>query len=269
MSGRRTESTLSVGLGTDDRGVSEVVAFILVFAIILGSVGLLYSTAFGAMLDYQENERETNAVRAMDALTENFNDVVRRNGVNERYGELSLREGAVATADDGTTVTVTVTDDSGDETTLGTDPGGRFAGYGDGTAELGAFAYESDDGTIAYEGGGLVRGDETGSAVVREPRIRCNEERKSAVVSLVAISAEDRSIRTSTGLGVTMTVKNRSSAVYTGEEVDTVEISVDTEYEDAWNAVLSWDDTDLAATCGSDDGLDRLVVTIVEADIQY
>lgn len=271
MTDRRSDSTLQVGLGADDRGISEVIAFILTFAIILGSVGLLYTTAFGAMMDYQENEQETNAVRAMDSLTDNFNDVIRSNGVNQRYGELSLRDGQVTTDDGGTAVTITVTDDNGNTETLGTDDGDRFAGYGDGsTAELGEFAYGSENGKIAYEGGGLVRGDETGNVVLRNPQVRCDPDRQMAVVSLVAISAPDRSVQTSSGLGVTMTVENRSSAVYT--DIDSVTVSVDdTEYENAWNDVLSgaWGDSDLQGTCGDFGGDGRVVVTIVEADIEY
>ena len=262
MIGRRLESTS--GLGTDDRGISEVVAFILTFAIILGSVGLLYTTAFGAMTDYQESEQETNAVRAMDSLTDNFNDVLRSSGVNQRYGEISLRNGQITTSEGGTAVNITITNESGDVKLLGNSSGDRFAGYGNGaTAELGEFAYESDNGKIAYEGGGLIRSEGSGSVVLREPQIRCDEERQTAIISLVTISAENRSIQTSSGLGITMSVENRSSAVYTGDEVDTVEIAVDTEYETAW------DGTDLEGTCGADDGLDRAVVTIVEADIEY
>jgi len=39
-----------------DRAVSDVLAFILVFAIILSSVALLSMTGFQAMEDYQEGE---------------------------------------------------------------------------------------------------------------------------------------------------------------------------------------------------------------------
>ena len=272
MIGGRPDSASGQGPGPDDRGVSEVVAFILVFAIILGSVGLLYTTTFDAMLDYQETERETNAVRAMDSLTDNFNDVLRNDGVNERFGELSVREGTVSFADSGTRIDITLGGKHGDEP-LGTNGERRFAGYGDGvTAELGEFAYESDDGKIAYEGGGLVRSDETGNAVLREPQLRCNPERNTAVISLVTVSAEDRSVRSSNSLGVEMVVQNRTSVVYT--DVDNVTISIDeTEYETAWNDVFSgdWDSgDDLEGVCepeGSD--LERVVVTLVDVDIEF
>lgn len=263
MTDRRPDSTLSIGLESDDRGVSEVVAFILIFAIILGSIGILYSTGFGAMMDYQENEQQTNAVRAMDSLTDNFNDVLQKNGVNQRYGELTLRDGLVTSSDSGTPLNITINDSN----TLGTAGGDqRFTGYGDGsTVDLGQFAYESDNREVAYEGGGLVGADETGSAVLRQPQLRCDADREIAIISLVSVSAEDRSLRTTGSLGVTMTVENRSSAVYTGVENVSIEISGDTEYETAWERTLSdtWD----GDGCDFDSG--RVVVTIVEVDIDY
>lgn len=267
MSDRRSGPTPQVGLGGDDRGVSEVIAFILTFAIILGSVGLLYTTAFGAMMDYQEAEQDTNAVRAMDSLTDNFNEVLRNNGVNQRYGELSLRDGRVATGDGGTKLNITIHRNGSNETLGISDD--RFVGYGDGvTAELGEFAYESDAGSIAYEGGSLVRGDETGSVVLREPQIRCNPGRNTAIISLVAVSAEDRSIQTSSGLGIAMTVENRSSKVYTGVNNVTIETEGDAAYEDAWTDILAgWNGDD--GRCGDFGGDGRVVVTLVEADIEY
>lgn len=273
MMDRERTTTTESGPGMDDRGISEVVAFILTFAIILGSVGLLYSTAFGAMIDYQEAEQDTNAVRAMDSLTDNFNDVLRSNGVNERYGELSLREGTVTTGDDGTAVNVTIRYGSDNQTKVGHDDD-RFANYSDdATVELGEFAYESDNGKIAYEGGGLVRGDGSGSAVLREPQLRCEPERDTAIISLVAISADDRSISSSGGQGFRMTVEDRDSVVYTKVENVTVSVEEDTAYEGAWNDVFSdtWSDGNDENPTGTCDfgGDGRVVVTIVEADIEY
>ncbi|WP_137289649.1 DUF7289 family protein [Natronorubrum halophilum] len=273
MIDRRTEpATVS---RADDRGVSEVIAFILVFAMILGSVGLLYVTGFQAMGDYQETEQLVNAERAMDALADNFNDVLEHNGVNQRYGELSLRDGTVSTGSDGTKLNITL-DDKDDP--IGTD-GDRFSGYGDGaTVDLGEFTYTSDGDKIAYEGGGLVRADdsEDWSLVRKRPQIRCGDN--AATISLAAVSADDRSIQSASGLGFTMSVENRSSAVHTG--VDNVSIAIDeddTAYDDAWESIFSvsnidgsdWDWDGSAGTCDFDEDSGQVVVTIVEVDIEY
>ncbi|MFA9425256.1 hypothetical protein [Natronorubrum sp. A-ect3] len=274
MIDRRTDSRAT------NRAVSEVVAFVLVFAIILGSVGILYSTGFQAMDDYQENEQLVNAERAMDALADNFNDVIRYSGVNQRYGELSLRDGAVRTSDSGTKLNITIGDTDNDPLGIGDNDADRFSHYGtEATVDLGEFIYTSDGERIAYEGGGLVRGDdsEDWSLVRKQPHITCAEDREAAIISLVAISADDRSVQSSSGLGVTMSVENRSSAVYT--DVDSVTISIDdgdTKYNDAWNSTLDtdrgWTDKesgdDVKRTCNYDD-LERVVVTIVEVDLEY
>lgn len=247
-----------------DRAVSDVLAFILVFAIILSSVTLLSMTGLQAMRDYQEAEQLQNAERAMEALAVNFNDVIRYDGIEQRYGELALREGTVRTGDSGTTLTISIDGDPIDDA--------RFDGYGDGagaTVDLGEFTYTSEGDRIAYEGGGLVRSDESESwsLVSKRPQLRCGDE--TAVISLVRVSADDRSIQSSDGLGFTMSVEDRSSKVY--NETSDVDISVEeSDYDDAWSSTLdsgNWD----AGTCDVGDAGDpgRVVVTLVDVDIKY
>lgn len=263
---RRSHPKTATRRRDHDRAVSDVLAFILVFAIILSSVALLSMTGFQAMEDYQEGEQLRNAERAMDALAVNFNDVLRYDGVEQRYGELSLREGTVSTGDTGTKLNINVSGKPIENTS------NEFAGYGSGaTVDLGEFTYTTPDGNrITYEGGSLVRGDESESwsTVLKRPQLRCGDD--VAIISLVTISADDRSIQSSGGLGLTMSVEDRSSRVYTGE--DNVSITVvDSAYEDAWNSTLEsggWGDT-APQTCEFDGGSGRVVVTIIDADLEY
>ncbi|ELY42157.1 DUF7289 family protein [Natronorubrum tibetense] len=254
----------------DDRGVSEVVAFVLVFGMILVSVGLLYTVGFQAMHDYQENEQLKNAERAMDALSDNFNDVLRYSGVDQRYGEISMREGTVTTSGDGTTLNITIDDDPVVDQLDEYNPDNDLI-------NLGEFRYHDGGESVAYEGGGLVRADETGSAVLKQPRITCNgneEDDGTAIISLVSITGGDHSIRSSEGLGVTMSVDERYSTVIDVDDGDAISIeanSADGQYDTAWESALKsngweWDDDEDEGTC---DGIDRLVVTIVETEIAF
>lgn len=255
MIDRRDDS--STWARIDDRGVSEVVAFILVFAIIFGSVGLLYSAGFQSMNDYQESEQLTNAERAMDAYTENVNDVMRYDGVNQRTGELSLRGGTITTGGDGTELVVS--------------PG--FDGNDDETVSLGQFKYHDGDEVIAYEGGGLVRASDGGSLLLKQPQLACRDGGGSgdgtAVISLVTVTGDERSIQTTGGLGVTMSVEDRRSEVIS--DPGEVSISVeDTSYEGAWESALDnegweWDDEEEKGTCDAD----RVALTIVEVEVDY
>lgn len=245
--------------GTDDeRGVSEVLAFVMVFGIILASVGLLSMTAFQAMEDYQEFEQVNNAERAMSALAENFDDVVRYDGVEHRYGEIAMQSGTVVTSPNGTTLNITVNgnalEDEHDEFENVTD---------DGNLTLGTFRYEHGSEEIAYESGGVIRATEFDGevdSVVREyPPIRYNEDTDTAVVSLVAIDADERSLRSDGSIGVTMQVEDRTTKVIDGTDVE-IRLE-DSRYDDAWEDVLDgWD---------GDHDPDRIVLTIVEVEVDY
>lgn len=230
-----------------DRAVSDLLAFVLVFAIIISSVGLLSTVGFQAMTDYQEGEQLRNAEHAMVSLADNFNEVLRYDGIEQRYGELSLREGTITTGDSGTVVDITIENQS-DEV------------Y-DESHDLGEFAYESDSDVIAYEGGGVVRSDGTGSVVLERPQLTCNSE--TAIISLIAVDSENRSIQSSGGLGLTMTETDSTRAVY--DDVNNVSISTNsTSYDGAWNDALggtTW-------SC-DDEELDRAVVTIVTVELEY
>lgn len=235
------------GTSDADRAVSDMIAFVLVFAVIIGSVALLSTTGFQAMTDYQEGEQLRNAERAMVSLADNFNDVLRYDGIEQRYGELSLREGTITTGDSGTVVDITIENES-DEV------------YNE-PHDLGEFAYESGSDVIAYEGGGVVRSDGDGSVVLERPRLTCNSE--TAVISLIAVDSENRSIQSSGGLGLTMTETNSTRAVYDG--IDNVSISTEsTSYDGAWNDTLggtTW-------SCDNKE-LDRAIVTIVTVELEY
>ncbi|MFA9415489.1 hypothetical protein [Natrinema sp. HArc-T2] len=229
----------------DERGVSDVLAFMLVFAMILGSVILMSTTGMMAMQGYQEGEQSHNAQRAMQSLAANFDDVLRYDGVTERYGELSLRGGTITTDNSGTMVNITV-----NGTSL------------NGSHDLGTFTYETESGVIAYEGGGLIRATESGNSVfLEEPALTCNSD--TALVSLVKINSESRSIQSDGTLGVTITRTERNRTVY---DVDNVTVNVDnltTKYDQAWNSI--GEDGDGEWTCDAD----QVAVTVVTVDIDY
>ncbi|TYL37692.1 hypothetical protein CV102_15250 [Natronococcus pandeyae] len=236
------------GPDDEDRAVSEVLSFVLVFAIIMTSVAVLSMTGFQAMEDYQEGEQLRNGERAMEALADNFNDVMRYDGIDKRHGELSLREGTVTTGDEGTEVTIEVNDE-----TIKDDE--DWFDREDESFNLGEFAYHYDDETIAYEGGGLIRESTNGGVVYEEPWFDCRSD--TAIISLVEVDADDRSIQSSDGVGFTLSVENRTTETKTPGDAD-VTVSVENPEYDAWEN----DDWEC-------DGVERIHVTIVTVDIEY
>lgn len=227
-----------------ERAVSDMIAFMLVFATIIGSVALLSTFGMQAMTDYQEGEQLQNAERAMVSLSDNFDDVLRHDGIEQRYGELSLREGTVTTGDSGTVVTINSNSGKIDE-----------------KVNLGEFTYQSGSDTIAYEGGGVFRSNGEGSVALKRPSLTCRED-GAAVISLIKIDSENRSIQSSGGLGVTMTEIDRTRTAY--DDIGTVTVTADADagYNDAWNDLYN-DGTEW--TCDAD----RAIVTIVTVDIEY
>ena len=248
----------------DDRAVSEVLGFVLVFGIIIGSVGLMAFVGFEAMTEYQEGEQLRNAERGMVALADNFNDVLRSDGIDERAGELALREGTITTGSGGAVLNVTVE----------TSDGAKVYPLESGNVSLGTFQYSAGgrEDTIAYEGGGVFRGDPSGSVTISEPPIRCDTDSGAVIVSLVAIEADDQSLASSNVQEFTA-VKERdeSQTVVTDVEEVRLEFVEPSPYQNGWERSLTndgWSDDGAVFTCNGDD-VDRVSVHVVVIDIEY
>lgn len=258
----------------DDRGISEVLAFIFVFATIITSVALLYATGFTAMNDYQENEQLRNAERAIGALGDNFDDIHRHAGVEQRHGELSLRQGTISVDDESTRMNITV--DPGGSTTEVFDAGETDAAFvEDDYVSLGTFEYETGSDWVAYQGSGVFRGDDSGSAVLEVPPIRRTDD-GTLVVSMVAIESDGRSIQSSEMTGFTATQTDRETHTDTGLNDDTVRITVEPgpAYDTGWERAFehaSADDVD--ATDGTVEAtfenVDAYTINVVGIDIDF
>lgn len=237
----------------DDRAVSEVLAFILVFTIIIGSVTMVSVFGMQSLTSYQEGEQLRNAERAMDALSDNFNDVVRYDGVTARAGELNLRGGSVSTAHEGTELTITVDHVSGKNQT---------------NVTTGGLVYEAGSGTdtIAYEGGAIFRGDHTGNVALEEPMLRCRDD--TAVISLLVIDAEPRTLQSSeiNQLRLTENTSKTTRRTYTGVDEVTIDV-VESEYEMAWERTL--DNRGFGDDGCNLGGDGRVTIHVVYADLEY
>ncbi|UTF54066.1 DUF7289 family protein [Natronosalvus rutilus] len=238
----------------EDRAVSEVLAFILVFTIIIGSVTMVSVFGMQSLTSYQEGEQLRNAERAMDALSDNFNDVVRYDGVTARAGELNLRGGSVSTAHKGTELTVFVNDSTNVINRTDVTTGGLVYEAGSGTD------------TIAYEGSAIFRGDHTGNVALEEPMLRCRDD--TAVISLLVIDAEPRTLQSSeiNQLRLTENTSKTTRRTYTGVDEVTVDVG-NSEYKMAWERTLEERGFDGECTFSGGDG--RVTIHVVYADLEY
>lgn len=240
----------------DDRGVSEVIAFVLVFGIIIGSVGVLYMTGFQSMQSYQETEQLRNAERAMEAFGANVDDVQRNGGIEEREGELALRGGTVSVAGGGTELNVTVDDGSTHEF----------------STTLGSITYSDASSQIAYEGGAIFRGvegDRSQNVVLARPQLSCTDS--SAMVSVLAIDedVDERSVAGDDVGEVTVVHNETRVETFTGSDVDVSLEHDDSRFDAAWDRLLeaAWaTDPDVDRTLC--ENVDTAVVRIVTVDVE-
>lgn len=138
-----------------DRGVSEVIGFVLVFSLITMTIGVVYATGFTGLQDAQRAEQLTNMERAFDVFGDNVEDVYRREAPS-RATEIKLADGSLEFLDP---VRVSVYAENTSEPTdnstfsMTTQP----------------IAYVDGDTRIVYTAGAVTRSQSDGSVMLSAP----------------------------------------------------------------------------------------------------
>lgn len=148
-------------LGWDQRSVSEVVGYVLVFALVLTSVSLVTFAGFSTLQDARDSEQAANAERAFDVVADNMAAVYERQAPS-RSTEIDLGETELFYGDP-ISMTVTVNDGEVPE---------RHE-YIIRPVELRV----SDRTTLVYEAGAVIRDQREGGIMLREPPFLLNEKR--------------------------------------------------------------------------------------------
>ena len=87
-----------------NRAQSDVVGFVLIFSLIVLTVGTVYATGYPALQDLRTDEQLENMERAFDVLDDNLDDMA-RDGAPSRATEIKLNGGTLA-AEESATLTV-------------------------------------------------------------------------------------------------------------------------------------------------------------------
>ncbi|WP_327052172.1 DUF7289 family protein [Halomicrococcus gelatinilyticus] len=159
---------------SEGRAVSEMVSFVLVFSIIVASVGVLYVSGIGSLTEARESEQVKNAERAFVALATTFDDL-QQGRAPARAGEIRLANGIIR-QNDGSRLRVQV-ERSGAASPWNWTSGGA------------ALTYEFDERRIRYDHGAVFRASDAGNVLVHEPAFHCSNG--SAVVSTVRIESTE------------------------------------------------------------------------------
>lgn len=158
--------------GGDDRGLSDVVAFVLTFTIIIASMALVSTAGIDQLTQLRDSEQLQTADRAMQAAAEEINHL--EDGDPFRILEFSLNDGDLWVNES----TISVEVDNGTDT----------VSYSIDVNSLEhRFDRSSGDVSVAYESGAVVRSD--GAWPSYEPDWYADDE--TAIVTLVNITTGD------------------------------------------------------------------------------
>lgn len=164
-----------------DRAQTEVLGYVLVFAVIVLTVALVTGPGQAGLQNARDAQRTANVEEGFAVLAENVDDVVRE-GVPSRATEFDLSGQRVAL---GEPVTVRV---NATYTANGTTAFDR-------TQSIRPITYRAESGAeLVYVNGAVIaRGQDGGVAMLREPRLVLGPDR--AVVPVINTSLDRQQLR--------------------------------------------------------------------------
>lgn len=244
----------------DDRGVSEAIGFVLVFSLIVVTIGITFVGGLGGLQDVRDVERVTNAERAFDVLADNVADVS-SGGAPSRATEVKLSEAGLYVSEP---VVLNVS------AVHATSSSRSFTRE----YQLRPIVYEASNGErIVYANGAVIRQGTESSVMSRTPNFVLNTDR--VVVPVVSTRVGDR--RSVSGSMTVLVRTDRSVSRVTAARTDgpyeTVYLNVTSPRADAWAAHLDAEEG-VNCTLVSDrascalESVDRVYVSIVEIDVE-
>ncbi|MDR5657022.1 hypothetical protein RH831_07480 [Halodesulfurarchaeum sp. HSR-GB] len=230
-----------------DRAVSDLVGYVLIFALITSSVAVVTVGGYDSLGSVRDAERFENAQRVFDVLGTNVDDHLESH-VESRGTEIRLADARLGFSDP-VTVNVTVEGVGSNQTTI--DP----------------LVYtQGADRQIAYTGGAVLRAEGGGALVTTGPPFRFGDE---MMITMVKTRGRDPGIAGSGRVLVRTEATTRSTHAYTDGPY-TISVTVNDSYPDAWERWFeSETDEDCTATGGTVtcDGVESVYVRTVAIDI--
>lgn len=240
----------------DDRSVSEVVGYILVFGLVVTSIGIVTVAGTGTLEDAREDERVSNAERAFDVVADNMASIYERNSPS-RATEIDLPDSQIVM---GNEIRMTV---EGDGQTLA-------------KRDIQPIVFRlTEDRKLIYEAGAVFRVEDGGGVVLRDPPMLLNENRVHVPV------VETHTPGAASAGSTTILLRGKSTersvlASDTTGEYDELSIEIETTRYDLWERTLSEqgmdctvDESAVSVRCTIDDPetvyvtLQRIEVTLI------
>lgn len=200
--------------GNDERGVSDVVSFTLVFSTIIFIIGVVTITGIGTLGDVQEGTESNVAEQTMGKYTTTLSEH-RTAGAPRRSMTIKLQGHSLGIVE----TNLQWSTDNGSSTPLQTNALVRRT--------------ETDE-NLTYESGALLRTRDNAGVTVHKPPIRCGPE--TAHISVVRLNGE---FRFSTENRVTLRSELVNQSITTRSADDNVTLYTnDTVSPPVWNNAL-------------------------------
>lgn len=258
-----TDRTVTIE-GMGDRGVSDAIGFVLVFAIIVSTLSVVYVAGFRSLDDAREFERMNNAERAFDVLDDNVEDIVQR-GAPSRATEVKLADAALM-AGDPVTINVTVRRASDHDLNMSYEFTLRPIVFEAGKSNavvysMAATFRESTGGTVMTNQPGMLLSDERVYLPIVQTRFRGGQELQGSLTALIRTSY------------------STSSVLVSNTTASDVVINISTPRADAWRNYFQ--DSDVSTVDCPDStnndtfvsctlqSVDRTYVTRIAIDYEY
>ncbi|SFM67295.1 DUF7289 family protein [Methanolobus profundi] len=201
-----------------DAAVSETIGYILLFAIVTLSMGVIYAIGYPALQSNIDANIFESAEQSFIVLQSNMNRVA-FDQTPVKILKINLQSSSVAVSQ-GSSMTITY----------------------DGNPPLyistGEVVFEKDDKTITYEMGSVLKSyPASGSVMVSEPPIYVSTIDNTTVttIGLISVNGNDQA----SGKGITvLTLKHNSSIMDTTSAPTTVDIQINSTHAQKWEQYL-------------------------------
>lgn len=225
----------------DTRAQSELVGFVMIFGIVVLTIGLVVTTGFVGFQSAQDYQRTANAEQAVSALAH----AVEENafaGAPSRSTEIGLMEASMAVETTNTTLTVE---------------------DGDGPHEVttGSVVYTADDTTLAYRNGAIIRSDDGETTMLREPPFVLSED--EVILPVIRMSDEEGGTVGGTSAITVRTSHEGASILTSGETDEPVTLTMATDHPETWAAYF---EESSPAPVTEVDTTDQHVIVTLETD---
>lgn len=223
----------------DERAVSDSLGFVLVFAIIISTVGVVYIGGFQSLDDARQYERMNNAERAFEVFADNVEDMTQRGAPSRateiKLSDASLRGGSIHSI----TVNVTRHNDGSKNATS--------------TTEYQPIVYESQtdkSNEMFYALGATFRASSGGTVMMEEPTWIINEDR--VIVPVVQTVHDGGGSVTGSETVLVRTERGRSRVLVgnTSHSSD-VYINVTSPRAESWKRYMEGQSSDVSCTTTS------------------